>query len=165
MDLLQQLGIDWRLLIGQIVNFIILLLILNYFLYQPILKILKEREEDVKKSIADSRKIEEEMLAMQKEKAKTLQDANIEAQNIIKDARTQAETQKDEIVQVARSEAEKIIQDAQIKTTNLSKKVKQDIVDDLIEVVIVATEKVLAKKITKKSDQELIKQAIQSIIA
>lgn len=165
MDLLQQLGIDWRLLIGQIVNFIILLLVLNHFLYQPVLKILKEREENVKKSIADSRKIEEEMLAMEKQKAKTIQAANIEAQNIIKDARTKAESQKDEIVQVARNEAEKIIQDAQIKTANLSQKVKQDIVDDLIDVVIGATEKVLAKKITKKSDQELIKQAIQSIIA
>lgn len=164
MELLQQLGIDWRLLIGQMVNFIILLLVLNHFLYRPMLKILKEREESIKKSIADGRKIEEEMLAMEKAKIQTVQNANIEAQNIIKEAKTKADVEKDKIINVARQEAEKIMQETHIKTANLSKKVQQDIIEELIDVVIGATEKVLAKKITKKTDQELIKQAIQSIM-
>jgi len=165
MDLLHQLGIDWRLLIGQIINFIILMLVLNHFLYRPLLKILKDREEAAKKTIADSQKIEEEMLAMEKAKAKTIQNANIEAQHIMKEAREKADNQREEIVNTARAEAEKIIQDAHIKTTHLSQKVQQDIVDDLIDVVIQATEKVLSKKITKKTDQRLIKEAIQSLIA
>jgi F-type H+-transporting ATPase subunit b len=165
MDLLQQLGIDWRLLIGQIINFIILLLVLNHFLYQPILKLLKEREEKIKKSLTDSQHIEEEMLAMEKQKVKTIQQANVEAQQIIKEAKSKAEGQREEIVLVARQEAEKIIHDAKIKTDNLSRKVQQEIIEDLIDVVIAATEKVIAKKITKKADQALIKDAIQSLMS
>ena len=43
MELFGKLGIEWKLLLAQGLNFILLLIILRKFLYKPILKMLDER--------------------------------------------------------------------------------------------------------------------------
>lgn len=59
-QLFSQLGIDWRLLLSQAVNFLLLLVILRIFVYKPLLKILHDRRmkiEDglMKAQMADER--------------------------------------------------------------------------------------------------------------
>jgi len=71
---IHQLGIDWRLLLSQAVNFLILLTVLNFFVYRPLLKTLKDRrikiEEGVQKTAeADQRLGEVNILAKNKIKA------------------------------------------------------------------------------------------------
>lgn len=164
MELFTNLGVDWRLLVAQLINFIIILLVLNRFLYRPILNILKERDAQVKKSISDSIKIEEELLRIAKEREQKLIEANQEASSIIKKSQQTGELERQEIVLVAEKEAENIINKAKLRSKNESAKIRQDIVDDLSDIIVSVTEKILAKKITKKSDQAMIKETIQSLL-
>ena len=46
--------IDWFTVVAQILNFIVLIWILKRFLYQPVLKTMSERQERVRKSIAEA---------------------------------------------------------------------------------------------------------------
>ena len=46
--LLDQLGIDWKLFLSQAVNFFILLGVLTFFVYKPLMKVLKERTQKIK---------------------------------------------------------------------------------------------------------------------
>ncbi|MBI3685123.1 hypothetical protein HY250_01845 [Candidatus Azambacteria bacterium] len=41
MELFQKFGIDWRLLVMQIINFAILLFILKRYLYKPVMDMLE----------------------------------------------------------------------------------------------------------------------------
>ena len=50
-EILHAFGIDWRLILIQVVNFGILAGALWYFLYTPVLKILNDREEKIRKGI------------------------------------------------------------------------------------------------------------------
>ncbi len=50
-----QLGIDWKLLLSQAVNFLLLLVILRIFVYKPILDILKKRREKIEEGIAKAK--------------------------------------------------------------------------------------------------------------
>lgn len=164
MDLISKLGIDWRLFLAQVINFIILLLVLNHFLYQPILNLLRSREEKIKKSLDDSKKIEEELLKIAKEREESLKKARIEAKEIIQTATVSASAQKEEILSVAKMEAENILAKAQKQNLSTASKIRGDILSDLSDLVISITEQVLAKKITKDSDREMIKQSLESLI-
>ena len=75
MELLAKLGINWELLIAQIVNFLIVVGVLGYFVYKPILNLLDSRTERIRKSVEDARKIEnqvKEMEALRTEEMKKL---------------------------------------------------------------------------------------------
>ena len=50
-QLLSQLGIDWKLFLSQAVNFFILLLVLTFFVYKPLIKIVKERNKRIKEGL------------------------------------------------------------------------------------------------------------------
>ena len=53
MELLTKLGVDWKLLIAQIVNFTILVSVLTYFVYRPLLDLLDARRERIRKAVED----------------------------------------------------------------------------------------------------------------
>lgn len=66
-----QFGIDWKLLLSQLVNFTLILIILRVFMYKPLLKILKERREKIEEGLAkaeesDVRLKEVDQIAKQK---------------------------------------------------------------------------------------------------
>ena len=50
LELAEKLGLDWKLLLSQAVNFLVLLALLRQFAYKPLLKILKERRTKSKKA-------------------------------------------------------------------------------------------------------------------
>jgi F-type H+-transporting ATPase subunit b len=50
-QLLSQLGIDWKLFLSQILNFFILLTVLTFFVYKPVIKIIKERSKKIKEGL------------------------------------------------------------------------------------------------------------------
>ncbi len=83
-QLLDQLGIDWHLLLSQAVNFFLLLVILRIFVYKPLLKLLHERQARIEEGLtkadeADKRLLEVEEIG--KEKIKT---AETEAVGILR---------------------------------------------------------------------------------
>ncbi|HMA79010.1 MAG TPA: hypothetical protein VKP88_07860, partial [Candidatus Paceibacterota bacterium] len=53
-QLIQAFGIDTRLIVVQIINFGLLLALLSYFLYRPILNLLEEREAKITQGIKDA---------------------------------------------------------------------------------------------------------------
>ena len=59
MELFGKLGIEWKLLLAQGLNFILLLIILRKFLYKPILKMLDERRAKAESLQVESSKMEE----------------------------------------------------------------------------------------------------------
>ncbi len=46
-DLISKLGIEWKLLLAQIVNFVILFLVLKKFLYKPLLNFMNNRRQKI----------------------------------------------------------------------------------------------------------------------
>ena len=51
------LGIEWSLLIAQLVNFALLIVLLRMFLYQPILNMLAARKERIVQSMKDAERV------------------------------------------------------------------------------------------------------------
>ena len=93
-------------------NLLILMLILKKFLFKPVQKILKQREEEVAKIYSDA----DDALAKANEDKNTyeqkMMSAKQEADNLIKTATERAKQESSEIVAAARSEAERRLKNA-----------------------------------------------------
>ncbi len=96
-ELLFQLGINWKLFLSQAVNFFILLVVLTFFVYKPLIKVIKQRNARIKEGLdkaeeADTRLKEIDIIG--KEKIKEAEQQGI---NIIKDTEKKAKALEHEL--------------------------------------------------------------------
>ena len=108
-QLLTQLGIDWRLLISQMVNFGLLLLVLWYVAYKPLLKLLRDRRDKIawgveKAEEADRRLHEVDQIGKHK-----IKEAEVAAMGILKKTESDAKLLEERLLAEARrKEAEEM---------------------------------------------------------
>src|SRR5512136_1154217 len=98
MEALQKLGIDFKVLIAQIINFGILFFILKHFLYKPILNGLDKRKKRIKESLEKAAEIEKRSAESEKEYNERMLKANQEATVIVEKARVDAEKTRKSIL-------------------------------------------------------------------
>jgi F-type H+-transporting ATPase subunit b len=103
--IMEKLGIDIWLLLTQVVNFTIMVVVLNKFLYQPILRKLKERQQKIEAGLAFTEKSRIEEEKQIKKRAEALADAREEARAIIETAKKDGKRLKDELLTEGRKEA------------------------------------------------------------
>ncbi|MDQ5927945.1 MAG: F-type H+-transporting ATPase subunit b [Patescibacteria group bacterium] len=89
-DLFRSLGIDWRLLLSQAANFIILLIVLRAFVYAPLLRVLKERRARIEEGLAKADEADKRLIDANEMAAAKMKEAEREGLSVIADARIKA---------------------------------------------------------------------------
>lgn len=153
--LLPHLGlIVWTLL-----AFLIVFFILKKFAWPAILKGLNDREANIANSIATAEKVKLEMAQLKNENEALLAQAREERAVMLKEAKDT----KDKIIAQAKDEANevkaKMIADAQASINNQKMAALVDMKNQVGNLVIEVSEKVLRRELGNKADQEtFIKQ-------
>jgi F-type H+-transporting ATPase subunit b len=145
-QLIHAFGIDVRLITIQIVNFVILLAVLSYFLYTPVLKVLRDREAAIKQGILDAEEAAKAKAHAQEEKQSVLASAQQSASEIVDRAKSQAKVKEDEILSAAQEKASATVADALAKGEVLKAKAIKDSEAEITRLAILAAEKVLKEK-------------------
>lgn len=161
MELLDKLGIDWRLLIAQLVNFLILILILYKFLYRPLLKILEDRKEKIEKGLRDAEQLGVELEKTKELQAEEIKKAKIEAREIIEEAGKRAEAAGAETKQKTKAEVEKLITVAKNQMIAEKEKMMNEVKKETVEMVLAVAEKVIGKSMDAKAQKNLIEETLQ----
>ncbi len=163
MELLSSFGVDYKLLGIQIVNFFILFACLTYLLYKPLLKILEDRERQAKENILLSDALKEQKSEFLKAKDEMLKSAQEEVRKILIDTRALGEKEHLKIIKAAEERASQIIKHAEesaiLEKDNIVKEVKKEITD----LVILATQKFVVKKLDSENDKVLIEKIIEEV--
>ncbi|MBD1548351.1 hypothetical protein [Roseibium aggregatum] len=96
--------LDWLTIAAQIANFLVLIWLLQRFLYTPITRAMAKREARIEERLADARKHRQEA----EQEARTLrerqQELDARAEKVLADARREAEALKDRLEQDVRKE-------------------------------------------------------------
>ncbi len=103
MELLGKLGIDIKLLVAQIVNFGLLLIVLDKLLYKPLIKKIEEDEEKMRQVEKREEELKREKEEFMRLKQREIIEARRDVQEMIKDAKEMA----NRIQEKARIEIEK----------------------------------------------------------
>jgi len=155
-DLFSALGIDWRLLILQIVAFLILVWLLGKFVYPWLMKSVDERQKDIDAAAKAAKEAQDSAAASEAETAKLLAQARHEAAEIVATAKLEATEMVSASEAKAKSVAEKIAADAHDRIAKDIDKARRELHDETLELIAYATEKVVRQKLDKKSDEALI---------
>lgn len=102
---LDSLGINTTYLIGQIINFAILLFVLTKFLYKPILKILDERAKKIAQGLKAAEENVKEKEKMDGIKKEQMMQTKAEVEKILVQAKQEAKSLKEEMIAQAGEEA------------------------------------------------------------
>ena len=160
-DLFGALGIDWRLLILQIVAFLILVWLLGKFVYPLLMKSVDERQKNIEEAAKAAKKAQESAAESEAETAKLLAEARKEAAEIVATAKIEAADIASTSEERARSSAEKIVADAHAQVSKDIEKARRELHDETLELIALATEKIVRKKLDKKADEALIVEALK----
>jgi F-type H+-transporting ATPase subunit b len=154
LEALNQLGIEWGLLLSQIVNFGLLMLILFRLLYKPVLDMLAKRRERIAQSMKDAERVAVAAQEAEAEKARVLDEARREAQEI----RSQATRDTERIAQEIRSRAEQEASEIRMKAQDDAQKQAQAILADankqIADLALLATEQLLGRELANRSEQQ-----------
>jgi len=163
MEALHSLGIDGRLLIAQVINFVILLLILKKFLFGPLVSMLDKRSEKIKQSLKDAEKIENDLKNTEARNQATLVEAQIEAKKLIADAKKSAEEESLKIIEVANKKASDQKTKALKEIEESKNRAKIEIRTEAAELITLAFEKIAEKKLETTDDQKLVKNILREL--
>jgi F-type H+-transporting ATPase subunit b len=142
-SLLDAFGIDWKLLLAQLVNFGVLLAILTYVLYKPVMRTLDERRAKIAQGVEDAERAAEAAAQADEEAAKVVKGAEQEAEGIVSSARDLAGTEKARIVKEAEARAAQVEADADARAAETAAKALRDSEKEVARLAVLAAEKVL----------------------
>jgi F-type H+-transporting ATPase subunit b len=161
MELLSKIGIDWKLLAAQIINFLVLLFVLYKFAYGPILKMLDERTKKIEKGLKDSEEAQKKLVEMEAKEKAVLLSAREEAQKIIQKSEATAVQNAKDIEISAKEQSAKILEDAKKQIEQEKNKAMQAVKMEIADLVMRATEKIIDEKMDSAKDKELIEKIIK----
>ncbi len=148
--LLPHLGlIVWTLL-----AFLVVLIVLKKFAWKPILKGLNDRESNIADSIATAEKVKLEMAQLKSENEALLASAREERAAMLKEAKEIKDRMINDAKEDAKVQAARIITDAQASITNQKMAAITDIKNQVGNLVIEVSEKILRRELANKSEQE-----------
>ncbi len=161
MQIFETFGIDWKILIAQIVNFFILMLILKKIFYKPTIKFLEDREEKIRNGLKNADIYQKNLQSLEVEKERVFRQARKDAQKIINQTVAQAEEIKIGIIKNAKSEADKILKKTTFQIENEKRKMIEDVKDDLSNLIIKSLEN-LTKQKAEKNDSLFITNLLKT---
>lgn len=160
-SLLGSLGIDWKLIIFQIVAFGLLLWLLSKYVFPIIVKSIDDREA----KIAEGQRLADEAVsradAANEEIAAMMKSAKKEAAEIVSNAKEQTNQMIADSDKKAKERAERIVDSARDDITREVANAKKALLKESIELVALATEKVTSKAVSKSVDEKTISAAIK----
>ncbi len=158
--LLPHLGlIFWTLL-----AFLIVFFLLKKFAWKQIIDGLNARETNIAESIASAEKIKAEMAQLKNENETLLAQAREERGKMIKEAKETADKMIAEAKDKAKTEYERIITDAQSAIQQQKNAALTDVKNQVGNLVIEVTEKVLRRELGDKAGQEAhIKSLVDAV--
>lgn len=158
-ELLHNLGIDWKLLLSQAVNFGLLIVALRLFAYKPLLAMLHERRKKiegglVKAEEADRRLSDANVLASTRVKA-----AEEEAMLMLKDTEHRAKTMEEQMTLKVQEKETVMMREAEERAKSREAEVEAVFAKEaqaLIKTALIKTAEMAPEAI----DEALIKKAV-----
>jgi F-type H+-transporting ATPase subunit b len=150
---MEALGINAGFLIFQLVNFGFLAIVAYMFGWRKFLDLLDKRAETIAKGLEDARIASDARSNAEAEAQNILAQARAEAQKITAEARASAEERAKPIMQAAENEAAKIREDARLRAEELQASALSGVRGQVINLAMAAAQKLIGSGDSKQQEK------------
>ena len=148
-------------LVAMVINFIILVYVLQYFMYKPVMKILEDRKAHVEKTLTEAEAKMNAAKAFIEDGRQVIDRANVTAKSIIEQASHAAEKMEKESMAAAKRDIEEHKERAKNEIKQLKLEAKRSIVDEAARLSVMIAEKIILRKIDAKTQKEVTDEVIE----
>jgi F-type H+-transporting ATPase subunit b len=160
--LLDQLGIDWKLFLSQAVNFFILLAVLTFFVYKPLIKVIKQRTAKIKEGLDKAEEADvrlKEIDHIGAEKIKEAEQKGIEIIKATEDKAKLIDKENQEKLEKKQEAAQELLKQSILKQREEAKSKVLAEAAELVKKTIIKTVELKPGDI----DDALIKKAVREV--
>lgn len=158
-----KLGINWYLLIAQIVNFGVLAFVLGSLLYRPVLNALASRTARIQESIENAEQVKQQLARAQQDYDAQIGRARQEAAQILAQANERAQTQAREVLASAQDEATRIKEEAAKQADLERQQLLRGLQGQLATLVTQTASTVIGQELHGDGHERLIQQSITDL--
>lgn len=158
------LGLDLQALLFQILNFAILLGLLRYFAYKPLLKVLSERQAKINEGLTTAEKLTQERAALAEETKKVLTKAREDAADLLQQTKQQVKRLRAEAETAGQAQQQQLLQEGRAQIAHDVEFAKRELKQEMVSLVALATEQMIDVKLDPKKDTALIEQRLESLV-
>lgn len=160
---ISSLGINLKSFLFQLVTFIIVLLILRRWVFPKLVATLEARRATLEESLTQAKLTQETLQKAEASANQILHKAREQADSALADAKAQA---KDVIAQAeaaAAVQSGRVLKEAEAQLAQDRNKLRAELKNELADLVILTTEKVLKTKLNAREDAKLVEQSIKEL--
>lgn len=144
-------------------NFALLVGLLAYFVTKPIRKGLKDRREEIEKTLADAEAAKVAAEAKYLEYSEKLTKATEEIENITASIRHDGEVEREKILAAAKEMAVKIEQEADSKASSVVANARKELREEAARLAVDLAEDLLKKQVSADDQKRLVDEYMQKM--
>lgn len=163
MEILNLFGLETKLFVAQIVNFVILFFILKILLYKPISQMLEERSKKIKQGLDDAENAKQTLLNADNEKITILKGAKVNADKILENTKISAESLKQRTTEDAKKQATDIIDNAKRLAKDEFDKSSRQVGEISVDLSKKIVSKILSEIFTEEEKNTVLSKAVDKI--
>jgi F-type H+-transporting ATPase subunit b len=156
------ININWTIL-WEVINFLVLMWLLKYYLYGPVTEILNQRSNLIRNEIKEAEEKNIEAGRLREQYRKELKEIKIKARSILEEAEIKAGNRSREIIREARRETEIIKQKERQELEKAKKEALMNLKNEVVAISLLIAGKIIQENIDQKRHEELIKQYIEKL--
>ncbi|MFH1246208.1 MAG: hypothetical protein V1489_00335 [Candidatus Liptonbacteria bacterium] len=160
--LLNNLGIDWRLLLSQAVNFGLLLTVLRIFAYKPIVKLMKDRQARIEEGLVRADEADRRLLEANEGAKVKIKEAEAEGLAILRKTEADAKTLETRLTAEAHDKEAQLMKDAEAKAKEKEREANEAFRKEAAELVKAAIVKTVELS-PDAVDRALVERAVKEI--
>lgn len=124
---------------------------------------MEERTKTIEKSLAEAKKISENLKNSEQEKQLIIKAARQEAEKIIDESKQIAVEERQKGVAAAKLEVKKVVEEGKAQLDSEKTKMITEVKTQAADLIVAATTKVLGQVVDKKIDREIIEQTLKDL--
>lgn len=161
--LIQEFDVNLVSLVFQLINFLLLLYLLNRFLFKPLLARMDERSSKIEKGLEDAEAAARDRELARAEREAAVSEARKEANEMIARANKIAEDTRNEILTEARTEAEKVTTRAREEIVAEKDRAMAEIRGQVAELALAAAGKLIRHEMDDKAQKRLVEEFLAEV--
>jgi len=153
----------WYEFTWAIINFLVILAILYIFFYNPVIKFLDNRRDEIRRNISEAEQARAEAEAMLEDYRNKLAGAKQEAQEIVARATRVGEEARASLLEQSRAEAATLLEKAHQEIRRERDEALQALRHEVVSLAVMAAEKILGRTVTKEDHTKMVDQFLDEV--
>ena len=157
------LNINFFTALFTLVNTIALFLVLKHFLFQPVMKMITDRQKEIDDMYDEAGSAKKNAQALEAEYQKKLSNAVETGERMVKEAVARGHAREEEIIRQANAQAAAIMDKASEDIAQEKKKAMNEAKDEISVIALAIAGKVVGRELNEGDQSALVDQFIEEL--